>query len=116
MEEEEANYRDRYNTLEGNKPQYEFARIVNAKIELAPTSKESLQQYIFRIKIYQKIQSDKEWSTHVDNPYKTWHCHKNPMGCFICDGTKFISVLVQVLDYIEKAYPDTVSFNKTESD
>ncbi len=107
--------RDRYNTLEPNTPQYQFARIVNAKINLAPTDKESLKQYLFRIKIYQKIASDKEWATHVDNPYKTWHCHKNPMGCFICQQTQFISVLVQVIEYLDTTSPDQ-SFNKTESD
>ncbi len=115
MSELPYNERDRYSSLEANKPTYAFAHIINAKIELAPTDKESLKQYLFRIKIYQKIAADKEWATHVDNPYKTWHCHKNPMGCFICQQTQFISVLVQVLDFLDQISPD-LSFNKTESD
>jgi len=114
MSELPYNERDRYSSLENNIPQYQFAHIINAKIELAPTDKESLKQYLFRIKIYQKIAADKEWATHVDNPYKTWHCHKNPMGCFICQQTQFISVLVQVLDFLDSISPD-LSFNKTES-
>jgi len=89
---------DRYNTLEANQDKNQYKKIINAKIALAPSTGETLEQYIQRIKIYQKIARDKNWNTHVDNPYKTWHTHKNPMGCFMCDDTQFISVLVQVLE------------------
>ncbi len=103
---------DRYNTLEGTQPRYLFEKIVNAKIEIAPTSDETLEKYLFRLKIYQDIAAKKEWAMHVDNPYKTWHCHKNPMGCVICDQTKFIGVTIQVLEYIQAHYSD-IQFKQT---
>ncbi len=103
--------KDRYNTLEESEDKFSYRKIVNAQIDLAPTSDEKLEQYLQRIKIYEKIARDKNWNTHVDNPYKTWHQHKNPMGCFMCQDTQFIRVLVQVLQVINELYP-TIRFNK----
>ncbi len=98
--------RDRYNTLEENEDIHSYRKIINAQIDLAPNSKESLSTYLQRIQIYEKIARDKNWNTHVDNPYKTWHQHKNPMGCFMCQDTQFIRVLVQVLQVILDIHPD----------
>ncbi len=99
-------FADRYNTLDEPDDPNNYKKIVNAKINLAPTTEETLAQYLQRIKIYQKISRDTNWNTHVDNPYKTWHTHKNPMGCFMCQDTQFIGVLVQVLQVILDIYPD----------
>ncbi len=105
-ESELRELKDRYNTVEPNIDKSNYKQIVNADIALAPSSEESLRQYVERIKIYQKIASDKNWNTHVDNPYKTWHTHKNPQGCFMCNDTQFIGVLVQVLQVILDKIPD----------
>ncbi len=94
---------DRYNTVEEQKDINQYKRIVNAKIPIAPKSGETLEQFIQKIKIHQDIQSEKNWRTHVDNATKTWYTHsKSPLGCFMCEDTQFIGVLVQVLEYIAK--------------
>ncbi len=99
---------DRYNTKEKNVDNNSYKKIVNAQLALAPTTGETLNHYLIRLQIYQKIASDREWTTHVDNPYKTWHCHKNPMGCFICDQTKFIACTIQVLQILSDKYPEFI--------
>ncbi len=103
--------RDRYNTLDENEDPHNYRKIINSQSDITPTAGESLAQYLQRITIYEKIARDKNWNTHVDNPYKTWHQHKNPMGCFMCQDTQFIRVLVQVLQVISDQEP-TLSFNK----
>ncbi len=97
--------RDRYNTIDENEDPQNYQRIVNSKIKLAPSDAESLETYLTRIKIYQNIARETNWNTHVDNPYKTWHTHKNPMGCFMCQDTQFIQVLIQVLQLINDQHP-----------
>ncbi len=99
---------DRYNTLDANQDIHDYRKIVNSQIDLAPISGEKLEVYIIRIKIYEKIARDINWNTHVDNPYKIWHQHKNPAGCFMCNDSKFIRVLVQVLECILDQSPDVV--------
>ncbi len=103
--------RDRYNTLDEQEDPHNYRKIVNAQLDFAPQENETLGTYLNRLTIYEKIARDKNWNTHVDNPYKTWHQHKNPMGCFMCQDTQFIRVLVQVLQVINDQYPN-ISFNK----
>ncbi len=98
--------KDRYNTVEPPEDENNYKRILNAQLAIAPLNTETLEQYIQKIKIYQKIARDRNWNTHVDNPYKTWHQHKNPMGCFMCQDIQFIGVLVQVLELIGSLYPN----------
>ncbi len=97
--------RDRHSTLDENIDIHAYRRIVNAKINIAPTSTETLSQYVKKIKVYQEIAHQKNWQTHVDNPYKTWHTHKNPLGCFMCEDTAFIAVMIQVLEVLADKYP-----------
>jgi len=97
--------RDRHNTLDPPEDKHAYRKIVNAQLSLAPSSAESLETYLTRIQIYEQIAREKNWNTHVDNPYKTWHQHKNPMGCFMCQDTQFIHVLIQVLQVINEQYP-----------
>ncbi len=93
--------KDRYNTLEPTTNDNNlYMRIVNAKINLAPSTGETLEDYIKKILIYQEIAKTKNWNTHVDNPYKTWRTHKIPVGCFMCEDMAFIGVLIQVLQVL----------------
>ncbi len=107
-ERQDAQDNDRYNTLDDRVSKHDYMRIVNAKIKIAPNSAEKLKDYITKLKIHQDIAHEKNWSTHVDNPYKTWHTHRNPLGCFMCEDTAFIAVLIQVLEVINKNYPKIV--------
>ncbi len=97
-------FKDRYNTVKPPEDENQYRKILNAQLSIAPTSVETLEQYIQKIKIHQKIARDRNWNTHVDNPFKTWHQHKNPAGCFMCNDIEFIAVLVQVLELIQDNY------------
>ncbi len=103
-ERQTAEDRDRYNTKEKNISKHDYMRIIDAHHKLAPESSDTLSKYIQKIKVHQEIAHDKNWETHVDNEYRTWHTHKMP-HCFMCEDTQFISVLVQVLETIDHLYP-----------
>ncbi len=96
--------RDRYNTKEKNISKHDYMRIINANLKIAPKSGQTLTDYIKGIQIHQEIAKEKNWETHVENQYKTWHTHKLP-HCFMCEDIQFISCLVQVLQTINKLYP-----------
>ncbi len=98
--------KDRYNVLDEERiSKHDYMRIVNAKINIAPSTGEKLNDYIKKVLIYQEIARAKNWETHVDNPYKTWHTHKSPQGCFMCEDTAFINVLMQILQVIDHKNP-----------
>ncbi len=105
-ERQTAKDRDRYSVLDEQRSnKNEYMRIVNAKINLAPSTGETLNDYIKKIIIYQDIAHTKNWNTHVDNPYKTWRTHMLPVGCFMCEDNAFIGVLIQVIQVINKHNP-----------
>ncbi len=99
-----AEDRDRYNTKEKNIDKHQYMRIINANLKIAPQSGETLKNYITKIQVHQEIAKDKNWETHVENPYKTWHTHTRP-HCFMCEDTQFINILIQVLQVIAKQNP-----------
>ncbi len=104
-ERADAEWRDRYNTTEKQESEHYYKKIVNAKIKIAPISGEKIKDYIKRLKIYQTIAHDKNWETHVDNGKRTWHTHMLPLGCFMCEDTQFISVIIQVLEILSDDNP-----------
>ncbi len=106
LELQEKQLRDRHNTEEQNLNVNNYKRIVNAKLKIAPIGGEKLTHYIERLKIYQDISHEKNWNTHVDNPYKTWRTHNIPVGCFMCEDQQFINVTIQVLEILSKEYPN----------
>ncbi len=101
----EADWRDRYNTEEKQESEHYYKKIVNARIKIAPISGENVNDYIKRLKIYQRISHDKNWETHVDNGKRTWYTHKLPIGCFMCEDTQFINVCIQVLQILADGNP-----------
>ncbi len=105
LELQEKQIKDRYNTLDKPIDVHDYKRIVGAKIKIAPIQGEKLKDYIQRLKIYQDIAKEKNWSTHVANPYKIWRTHKIPLGCFMCEDMQFIAVNIQVLEILAQAYP-----------
>jgi len=102
--QQEDNTRDRINTITQPSDRHDYMRIVNADIQIAPKTGETLKTYIQRIKIFQDIAYRKNWETHVDNGRKTWYTHKRP-SCFMCEDQQFISVIVQSLQVIAKQNP-----------
>ncbi len=96
---------DKYNSEELAVDPNNYRKIVNAKTKLAPIGGENWLRYVERIKIYQKIAFDVNWGTHVENGYKIWHTHKLTSGCFMCNDSAFIAVLIQVLECMAEHYP-----------
>ncbi len=102
LELQEKNLQDRYSTEEKVADVNDYKRIVNSQLKISPETGEKLTHYIERIKIYQELSHEKNWATHVDNPYKVWHTHKRP-DCFMCEDQKFIRVLISVLQVISSS-------------
>ncbi len=100
------NLRDRYNQPESQFEIQDFKTIVSSRIEFAPKEGGLWSSYGDEIKIYAKMNAKKNWDTHVDNPYKVWHTHVLPLGCFMCEDTNLISVLVRVIGLMASQYPD----------
>ncbi len=105
LEKLQKELHDRYNSEELEVDKHAYRKIINAKVKLAPIGGEKWIQYIERIKIYQKIAFDLNWGTHVDNSYKIWHTHKLSSGCFMCNDSAFIAVLIQVLECMAENHP-----------
>ncbi len=101
-----AEWRDRWSTVEGTDQKHFYKKIVNAKIKIAPISNEKITDYIQRLEIYQTISHDKNWETHVDNGKRKWHTHSLPLGCFMCEDQQFIGVTISVLHILADEYPD----------
>ncbi len=102
--QQENNTRDRINTITQPVSIHDYQRIVNADIQIAPTSGQSLKQYIAKIEIFRDINYRNNWETHVDNGRKTWYTHKRPQ-CFMCADQVFITTLMSVLKVIAKQNP-----------
>ena len=97
---------DRYNQPESQYEIQDFKDLVQSKIEFAPRQGESWSDYAQQVKVYAKMNAKKNWLTHVDNPYKVWRTHRLPLGCFMCEDTNLISVLVRVICLMASKYKD----------
>jgi len=106
VKRQEQEWHDRYNTTDSPIQKHFYKKIVNAKIKIAPISGEKIHDYIKRLQIYQTIAHDKNWETHVDNGKRTWHTHKLPIGCFMCEDTQFINVCIQVMQLLADGNPE----------
>ncbi len=102
-----AKQEDRYNTEDSQYEIEDFKNIVNSSIEFAPKRGGKWKDYATEVKIYAKMNAKKNIDTHVNNPYKVWHTHKLPLGCFMCEDTNLISVLVRVINLMASKYPST---------
>ncbi len=102
----ENHIRDNYNTLTEQSSEHDFKRVVNANIDYAPHNNETFTQYHARVSIYARIARDKNSKTHILNGKKIWYTHRNPMGCFMCEDSNLIQMLVDVIGYIASETPD----------
>ncbi len=84
----------------------DYKKVVNANVTYAPHKSETWKEYSNCVRIYAKINADKNRLTHIDGPRKAWYTHRNPMGCFMCEDTNLISLMCRVLDEMASLYPD----------
>ncbi len=95
---------DRYNEV--SKFQVEdFSGIVESKVKFSPQEGGLWVEYATQVKTYAEINSEINWKTHVDNDKKIWYTHKLPLGCFMCNDTKLITVLVRVIGLMASRHP-----------
>ncbi len=105
LERQESNLTSQYTDDEKIDP-YDYKNITNSSIVFTPLKDETWKAFSDRIKIYAKISAEKNYKTHIDGPRKAWYTHRSPMGCFMCEDTNLISVLVRVTALMADAYPD----------
>ncbi len=97
MSSDELSNQDRFNVLqthyetEGKAGQY-YDKTKRVEINFIPTEGELLSTYVARI-IQSIEQLDaKAWNQHVEGN-RIWFCHKNVMGCFICQHSQLLYIL-----------------------
>ncbi len=106
LELQQKKLHDRHNSEELQVDKFDYMNIVNANNRLCPKGGEKLSNYIEKLKVHQEISHQVNWDTHVDNPYKVWHTHRIPAGCFMCKDQEFIGVLIQALEVINHLHPN----------
>jgi len=84
----------------------DYKKVVNANVNYAPHKGETWKEYSGRVRIYAKINADKNRLTHIDGPRKAWYTHRNPQGCFMCEDINLISLMCRVIDEWAIQYPD----------
>ncbi len=84
----------------------DYKKVINSTVEYSPNKGESWMEYAKRVMIYAHINAEKNRLTHIDGPRKAWYTHRNPMGCFMCQDTNLISMLVRVLGEMSAVSPD----------
>ncbi len=94
---EEISNQDRFNVLqthyetEGRSGQY-HDKTKRVEINFIPTKDELLSTYVARIiQAIEQLEA-KAWNQHVEGN-KIWFCHKNVMGCFICQELQLLYIL-----------------------
>jgi len=96
---------DRYNQPESQFEIRDYKDLVNSRIEFAPKEGQTWETYVSEVRVYAKANAKKNWMTHVDNSKKTWYTHTLPLGCFMCEDTNLISVLVRVIALMASKHP-----------
>ncbi len=85
---------------------HNYKHVINANVVYSPHKDESWKEYSQRIKIYADLSATKNRLTHIDGPRKAWYTHRSPMGCFMCEDTNLIHMLVRVLSEMADISPD----------
>ncbi len=100
-----AKSEDKYNSPDMEYDPNLYKRIVHSNHDYSPNEGETPQTYLIRLKIHQKIRSEISTKTHIETARgRPWHTHVQP-NCFMCNDRNFYTVLVSVLEYIQKKYP-----------
>ncbi len=106
LERQEKDLTSQYTDLE-KVDVNDYKKVVNANVTYAPHKGETYKEYGNRIRIYANINATKNRLTHIDGPRKAWYTHRNPMGCFMCEDTNLIALMVRVINEMADNTPDT---------
>ncbi len=97
---------DQYNSLRNPYQSQDYNRELNeSDTDWLPTENETILSYHARLTIYAKINLKHNVQSHIDGPKGAWWTHRNPGGCFMCDDTNLIHVMLNVIGNLAKKYP-----------
>ncbi len=105
LELQEKDLTSQYNNVQLKDPN-DYKNVTNANVTYSPYKGEKWAEYAMRIAIYADINAKKNRLTHIDSPRKSWWTHRNPAGCFMCEDTNLISMLVRVITQMGGVSPD----------
>ncbi len=101
------NLNDNYNTLDEPVDLHATQRILNANIQFGPKEGQKWLSYLEQLKIYVKFNQDRNERSHINGPKGPWYTHRSPAGCFMCEDTNLMSVMLQTMEIMVNQYPNT---------
>jgi len=106
LELQRKNLKDQYNTLDenqdlGNTDSY----IPTPSLAYSPSKDETLESYFKKLKIYRKINYEKNTKAHINTPKGAWYTHRSPLGCFMCEDQQMINIMLEVIRILSLRYP-----------
>jgi len=106
LELQRSNLKDQYNTLDenadlGNTKNY----IPTPSLVYAPVLGDTLETWVPKLKIYRKINYEKNTKSHITPPKGAWYTHRSPLGCFMCEDQQMINVMLEILGILSKRHP-----------
>jgi len=98
--------KDQYNTLDENKDLGNTSSYVpTPSLAYSPINGELLASYYQKLKIYRKINYEKNTKAHITPPKGAWYTHRSPLGCFMCEDQQMINVLLEIIRILSLRYP-----------
>ncbi len=96
---------DRYNTVDVQVDRDNFETFLNSSLEFAPKKGAKWSDYTKEVQVYAKINAKKNIKTHIECK-RQWYTHRSPLGCFMCEDTNLISILVHTIEIMSAQFPD----------
>ncbi len=106
LEIQQKGLKDQYNTLDenqdlGNTKSY----VPTPSLAYAPIKNETLESFFEKLKIYRKINYEKNTKAHITPPKGAWYTHRSPLGCFMCEDQQMINVMLEIIQILSQRYP-----------
>lgn len=98
--------RDQYNALNNDYSPDDYEKILHADLNFTPKKGESYISYATKAEVYRDTNAKRNIQTHINGPKGAWYTHRNPAGCFACEDTNLIHILVQTLMLIAQRHPE----------
>ena len=113
LEMQQRNLRNQYtkNQMEFN--DYEYSRKLreNTTLQYSIATKETLSDYLIRLKTHIDLANRKNVRTHIHNNGRgCWFTHEDKfgVGCFMCEDHNLIYYLYSLIEIVSEKHPDLV--------